>query len=128
VPNTKWLDRSHPQTLYLATVLLYVNAAYWLLYMLLLGQFILGALGVGAVFAALGMASEKKIGYWGALVVAGLNLVMVGAIFWLAKGQSISVVLNLMFAVALVALLVHPMTRSYVRIWFRKLDRLERRR
>jgi hypothetical protein len=32
-------------------------------------------------------------------------------------------VINLVFAAVLVALLLHPMSRSYQRIWFKKLSR-----
>ena len=33
---------------------------------------------------------------------------------------SISVIINLLFAAALLALLLHPMSRSYERIWFKE--------
>lgn len=118
--NTQWLDRSQPQTLYFANMLLYFNAVWWLLY-LLLGAPLFGVLAVAAVFAGLGIANEKKAGYWGALVVAALNLLIIIALFLDVKGQSISVVINLIFAAALLALLLHPMSRSYQRIWFKKL-------
>lgn len=123
--NNKWTDRSHPQTLYLATVLLYVNAVYWILELLLIGGVaipIFALLGVGAVFAGLGLANEKKAGYWLALVVAALNLLFWVAWFLLGGYASISVVINVLFAAALMGLLVHPMTRSYKRIWFKKLN------
>jgi hypothetical protein len=120
VANTQWLDRSQPQTLYFANMLLYFNAVWWLLY-LLLGAPLFGVLAVAAVFAGLGIANEKKAGYWGALAVAALNLLIIIALFLDVKGQSISVVINLIFAAALLALLLHPMSRSYQRIWFKKL-------
>ena len=116
----KWLDRSHPQTLYLANVLLYINAAFWLLD-LLLGNPIAGALAVGAVFAGVGLANEKKAGYYGAVAIAALNLLFLLTLFWFGGFASISLVINVMFAIALMALLVHPMTRNYERIWFKRL-------
>lgn len=120
VANTRWLDRSQPQTLYFANVLLYFNAAWWLLY-LLLGVPFFGILALAAVFAGLGIANEKKIGYWGAVAVAVINLLMLLDLFF--AGQSIGIVINLVFAAALLALLLHPMSRSYQRIWFKKLSR-----
>jgi len=119
VANTQWLDRSHPQTLYMANVLLYFNAAWWLLY-LLLGAPEFGILAVGAVFAGLGLANEKRLGYWGAIAIAVLNLLMLLDAF-LQAPASIGVVVSLIFAIVLLVLLLHPMTRSYVRIWFKKL-------
>lgn len=120
--GNKWLDKSHPQTLYLATVLLYINAAFWLIE-LLLGDYIAGALAVGAIFAGIGLANEKKAGYWGAIAVAALNLFFLLTLFWFGGFASISLVINVLFAIALMALLVHPMTRNYERIWFKSLNR-----
>lgn len=120
--SNKWLDKSHPQTLYLATVLLYINAAFWLLEMLM-GAYIAGALAVAAVFAGIGLANEKKAGYWGAIAVAALNLFFLLVAFLYSGFASISLIINVLFALALMALLVHPMTRSYERIWFKGLSR-----
>jgi uncharacterized membrane protein YccC len=124
VNNARWVDQNQPQTLYVATILLYVNAAFWVLDLLLgsVWPALLALLAVGAVFAGLGIANEKKAGYWGALAVATVNLVLSILYFHYASG-SIGIIMNLLFAMALFALLVHPMTRSYQRIWFRKLNR-----
>lgn len=124
----KWLDRSQPQTLYSGTILLYINAGFWLLQMLVLASVLgftdalLGVMGVLAIFAGLGIANEKKAGYRLGIVVAGLNLAY---LLWLALHggySSISLVINLIFAMALMGLLVHPMSRSYQRIWFKSLS------
>ena len=128
--SNKWLDRSHPQTLYIATILLYVNAVFWLLDMLM-GDLFAGVLAVAAVLAGIGLANEKKPGYWLALAVAGLNLLfLLFAIFVLGGSAftSISLVINVLFAVALMALLLHPMTRNYARIWFKGMSPGPRRR
>jgi hypothetical protein len=121
VANTQWLDKSQPQTLYLANMLLYINAVWWVLY-LFLGNAFFGILAVGAIFAGLGLANEKKAGYWGAIVVAVLNLFVLVQWFF-ASPASIGIVISLMFAIVLLALLLHPMTRSYERIWFKRLSR-----
>jgi hypothetical protein len=121
VANTQWLDRSQPQTLYYANILLYFNAAWWLLYLLLGSASLFTLMALPALLAGIGIANEKKLGYWGGLVVAALNVVLLALVFVAIHGQSISVIISLIFGVALLALLLHPMSRSYQRIWFKKL-------
>jgi hypothetical protein len=121
VANTKWLDRSQPQTLYFANVLLYFDAGWWLLYLLVGSLSVFTLLAVPAVLAGVGIANEKKLGYWGALVVAALNVLILVSVFFAVHGQNIGVILSLVFGAALMALLLHPMSRSYERIWFKKL-------
>jgi phage terminase large subunit-like protein len=117
--NTRWYDQHQPQTLYMANILLYINAAFWLLD-LLLGAPLLGVFAVAAIFAGLGIANEKRAGYWGGIVVAGLDVLWLLDLFFAAP-SSISIIINLVFAGVLLALLLHPMSRSYQKIWFRKL-------
>ncbi|HTW10879.1 MAG TPA: hypothetical protein VME46_25490 [Acidimicrobiales bacterium] len=122
--NTRWLDRSQPQTLLYATMLLYFDAGWWVLSLLLGGiAFFFPLLAIPAVLAGLGIANEKKLGYVGGILVAALNLAMLVFLFWAVQGQSISIIISLIFGAALLALLVHPMSRSYQAIWFKKLDR-----
>ncbi len=125
--NTKWLDRSQPQTLYGGTVLLYFNAFWWILDLMSSGGTYIGILGfailspvlaLGAVFAGLGIANERREGYWGGVAIAVLNMLALVVLFVDVHGQSISVIINLIFGVALLALLLHPHSRSYQRIWF----------
>jgi hypothetical protein len=117
----RWTNPSQPQTLYLASILLYIRAGL----MLLFGAF-LNPIGlvliVGSVAAGLGIANEKRWGYLLGVAVATLGLVPffivlaadgVGAIF------SITLLISAIFPVALFALLVHPMSREYQRIWFK---------
>ena len=116
--NTQWLDKSHPQTLLSANMLLYFFAGLWILEALLgVGNPFFGLLAIPAIFAGLGIANEKKLGYWGGVAVA-----VVDVLFWLWNlAPAINIVINLIFAAALVALLVHPMSRSYERIWFKPM-------
>ena len=58
----------------------------------------------------------------GGVVVAGLDVLWLLDLFRSAP-SSISIVINLVFAAVLLALLLHPMSRSYQRIWFKKLSR-----
>jgi hypothetical protein len=112
----RFFDPSQPQTLQIATFLLYLDAAFALLFGGLFSPF---GLLIGAAYAgsAYGMANGKKWGYGLALGVAILQLVV------LMTGSSIDTLLRahtieLMFSLALVALLVHPQSREYQRIWF----------
>ena len=120
--NTQWLDRSQPQPLYMANMLLYINAVFWLL-ALFEGAGLFGILALGAIFAGLGIANEKKAGYWGGVAVATLNFLFLVLILVGAGSANIFLFINILFAAALLALLLHPLSRSYQRIWFKKLNR-----
>ncbi|HEY3811202.1 MAG TPA: hypothetical protein VGL49_07190 [Acidimicrobiales bacterium] len=113
MPSNRWVDRTQPQTLMSATILLYLNAALDLL--LSFGG--ISAIGlvlvVGQVAAGWGIANEKKWGYWLGLAMAVLFVAF--AVLSLSFGSLVS----LIFYVALVALLLHPESRSYRRTWFR---------
>jgi hypothetical protein len=122
VANTQWLDRSQPQPLYMANMLLYINAVFWLL-ALFEGAGLFGILALGAIFAGLGIANEKKAGYWGGVVVASLNFLFLVLILVGAGTANIFLFINILFAAALLALLLHPLSRNYQHIWFKKLNR-----
>ena len=112
----KWVNQFQPQTLYMATILCYVDAVFGLIFSggLLMRIFIAGLLAVGA----LGIANEKKWGY--AVAVGGAVLQVVMLFAWFGSDVFTSTLLiNLLFDGALVALLVHPMSREYQRIWFK---------
>ena len=106
----RFFDPSQPQTLQIATMLLYLDAVFAFLGLLLLFAVAYGAAGYG-------MANGKKWGYGLALAVAVLRLVT------LIAGSSIDNVIrydtiDLMFSVALLALLLHPQSREYQKIWY----------
>lgn len=113
----RWFPAGQPQTLQIAVALLYWNAALSLLFGLVAGGFgllelvVLGLDVVGGV----GIANERKWGYVVAVVAAFAPLVLLIAIggSLLAGG-----LLNLIFQIALIALLLHPMSRSYYKLWF----------
>lgn len=116
--DIRWVNPHQPQTLYIAVILCYVQAVFGLLLnrvgvsLLLL---VLVALAVGGF----GIANEKK---WGYATAVGGAIAQVGLLvfyFGLTVLTNVSLLLNLAFDVALVALLVHPMSREYQRIWFR---------
>jgi hypothetical protein len=135
VANKKWLDRTQPQTLYSATILLYFNAFWWLLglmqsgytYIDFLGIAILSPLlAIGAVLCGVGIANDRREGYYGGLLIAVLNLAALAVWFFAVEGRSIQVILNLIFGVALLALLLHPSSRNYQGVWFKGLSGLEK--
>ena len=108
----RFFDPSQPQTLQAATILFYFVAFF-----ALVGSFgaaLPFAVGYGA--SGFGIANGKKWGYIVGLIVAGLRLAVQ------LVGQTMTSALNdpigLMFAVALVALLLHPQSRQYQKIWF----------
>jgi hypothetical protein len=108
----QWTNPSQPQTLQIAVFLLYMNAVFALLF---------GGLGsiyglmiiAGGVAGGLGIAQEKRWGYGVALAVALLPFVLI-----IAGKVFIGGLISLLFDVALVALLLHPQSREYQRIWF----------
>jgi hypothetical protein len=115
MPSNRWLDKTQPQTLMMATLLMYVNAGWALLGFLTGGVFLpfLFLLVVGPVAAGWGVANEKKWGYW-----LGLALAVV-TVLWLVVNFSFAAIVSLLFYGALVALLLHPQSRAYRRIWFK---------
>lgn len=117
VQHKRWFPKGQPQTLQIAVALLYWNAALSLLFGLVAGGLgLLELVVLGAsVAGAFGVANERKWGYVVAVAVAVLQLGLLIAIGGLLGGGLFS----LIFQVALVALLLHPMSRSYYKLWFR---------
>jgi hypothetical protein len=116
MPVNRWIDTTQPQTLLIAVILLYVNAAF----AVLAGGFlnpILLALIVGQVGAGFGIANEKKWGYGLGIAMAVLPFVI--RLLFLHNPFGGVTLVQLMFEVALVALLLHPQSREYQRIWFK---------
>jgi len=113
----RWVDPSQPQTLQIAVFLLYAQAAVLLLFGAFLNPFgiVLIAAGIGAGY---GIANEQKWGYGLGLLVALFPFVarMIAG----GPGDVFTTdIISLMFEIALVALLLHPQSREYERIWFK---------
>jgi uncharacterized membrane protein (DUF2068 family) len=115
MPERKWIDKTQPQTLQAAVFFSYLNAALALLYLLVfgVGPTILLLLLAGAAY---GIANERRWTYWAAVVISCLYLA--GQLIDLFRGSGFGGLLNLVFAGVLVALLLHPQSREYQRIWF----------
>ncbi len=137
IDTRKWFDRSQPQTLQIATWLLYLNAFFQLLDFVDLlrtpfygiadlfdpgrGGLMFWVLGIPLnVLAGLLMANDRKLGYrlalagafWPFLTRFYYSDFSFGAIF---DARTIT----LIFEIALCALLLHPQSRDHQRIWFK---------
>jgi hypothetical protein len=134
----KWFDRMQPQTMQIATWLLYLNGFFALIGFMDKSDWIgfarvdKGALGglvgliVVASFIAGGylMANDRKIGYRLALVAAFSPFVLRIWILWSYPGFSVidkitgNDTIGFIFEAALCALLLHPQSRVHQRIWY----------
>jgi hypothetical protein len=115
VNGYRWFDPHQPQTLQIATMLLYLHAVFALLSRYPAGWKLLFLVSAGA--GAFGMANAKKWGYLLALVAAFIPFVYSMLTGTLDDRLSRDII-GLMFDVAVVALLVHPMSRNYQKIWY----------
>ena len=111
MPARRWVNRHQPQTLVLATVLLYMEG----LFNLARGAGLL-LVGMGMAAAGFGIANDRRWGWWLGVTMAGLSVV--ARLTWFGYGSSMTFLLSLVFPVALLALLVHPHSRGHQRIWF----------
>lgn len=120
MPTRKWIDPHQPQTLYIAVFLLYANAFWAVVALGTYDIFPLLSLAVvaGCIAGGWGIANELKWGY-----ALGVAMAFVPFLLRLAYGGAEALVsgnlINLMFDIALVALLVHPQSRDYQRIYFK---------
>lgn len=115
----KWFDQSQPQTLQSAVLLSYFNAVLAIFFSLLSpGAFsVLLVVILGCAVGAVGIANERRWGYWLCLTCA--IVYMLAWLLFLFVSVSFSTLLNLLFAIILTVLLVHPQSREYRKIWFR---------
>jgi hypothetical protein len=115
----RWVNRYQPQTLQIAVFLLYFNAVAGLLPFFGsiygdLGPLLGLAAVVGCGAAGYGIANELKWGYG-----LGVGLAALEVLLFLRYVMDGLLLIPFMFAVALVALLIHPQSREYQRIWFK---------
>jgi hypothetical protein len=112
--NGRWLNTSQPQTLVNATLLLYITAAFDLIFGgLFLGPGLLFI--AGRVAAGWGIANERKWGYGLGLGVTALTVLLY---FWLG-GLTFGTLVVSAFDIVLLVLLLHTQSREYQRIWFK---------
>lgn len=123
----RWFNPNVPQTLLIGQILLYFDA-FWMVIGVMVGGGlgVLGLLALAAyLYGAYGIANEKKLGYQVAVLASFLPLALRLAVFLFGSADtSIGWVLftnnpiNVIFEYALIALLLHPMSRDYQKIWF----------
>jgi len=115
VNDNRFLNPHQPQTLYSAVILGYIEAFFNLV--TFNGLLIL--IGLGLAAGGYGIANEKKWGYALAVGAAILQVLIVLSIYGSDTFTNVFALLNFLFDAALVALLLHPMSRDYQRILFR---------
>ena len=118
----RWTNPSQPQTLQIAVFLLYFDAVFAVIYGAVFSPLGL-LLTVGFVAGGFGIANERRWGYAVAVAVAALGVLPYLYLLVRDTSEFFDVAfslgaVNLMFAVALLALLLHPQSREYQRIWF----------
>lgn len=110
----RWINHSLPQTLGNAVVLLYISAAFGLLF----GGGLILPVAAAQVAAGYGIANEKRWGYQLGVFMAFFPFVF----RFLFNGGTDAVLgrslLSLMFEIVLIALLLHDQSREHQRIWF----------
>jgi hypothetical protein len=120
----RWTNPSQPQTLYMATFLLYIGAVVEAIFggpIYVFGAVAVLVYIVGSFAAGLGIANERRWGYVIGVAMATLGLL---PLLWAVLVSGLGTVFNIgllidaLFPVALFALLVHPMSREYQKIWF----------
>ena len=117
--DVKWVNQFQPQTLVIATIICYIDAVFGLIFGVISTSVIVALLvivGLGA--GGFGIANEKRWGYVLAVIAAILQLGSLLVIFGFDVFRG-TIIINLIFDAALVALLLHPMSRDYQRIWFK---------
>ncbi len=119
----RWLNQSQPQTLIIACFLLYLNAVFALLAALGasfagVDAVVVGVLLLGVV-AAYQIANERRWGYYLGIGVALLPFVVRAALNTNHNPFGGAGVLDLIFEIALLALLLHNESRQYQKVWFK---------
>ena len=113
----RFFDPNQPQTLQTAVFLAYIGAVFDLLNVGVFGPIML-LFAAGLAAGAFGVANEARWGYMLALVTAATRVAWLLG-FYGSQAFDFPVIISLLFDGALVALLVHPMSRDYQRIWFK---------
>ena len=118
VNRRRFFNPAQPQTLHIAVILFYLNAVITLIAMFQAdrGKWIYLLIAAGDAGAGFGIANEKKWGYGLGILMAFLPFALR---FYFAGNPFGADLLNTMFEIALVALLLHPQSRDYQRIWFK---------
>jgi len=134
----RWFDRMAPQTLQIATMLLYLNGFFavigfmdksdWVGYARVdkgtIGTVVGLVVVVSFIASGLLMANDRRAGYRLGLVAAFSPFLLR---FWILSDSRFDLwdrisggnTVSLLFDVALCALLLHPTSREHQRVWYR---------
>jgi len=115
--DRRFFDPSLPQTLQGAVLFSYLNGAIAVLSLLSGATLIELVIVLGGV-GAYGIANERRWGYYLCLAAA-IAFLLVQIAFFFVYPFVFASMINLLFSGFLVALLLHPASRSYQRIYFR---------
>jgi hypothetical protein len=116
VSERRWIDPRQPQTLQIATFILYFYAVIALIGALF-GQAVYALPALAGAAGAFGMANEKRWGYQLAVLAASVRLLLPIVLYGLTDILR-SNPIGFMMSAAIVALLLHPQSRDYQRIWY----------
>lgn len=117
--NVRWVNRHHPQTLYIGVILLYIDAALLLLFgAIASGLWFL--IAAASVLAGLGIANDKRIAWYAGVAVSAISVLMLARNMWNdGLGEfDLNSLINAVFPIAQLTALVHPISRSYTRVYF----------
>ena len=133
----RWFDRMAPQTLQLGILLGYLDGAFaileiadssgplaWVRYRIPLGLLVAALLPLGHIAGGLLMANERRIG-WRIAVGASIAPFIVNFLAYGDVGAGLQrqlfgpSLVSFAFDAALVALLLHPQSRSHQKMWYR---------
>jgi hypothetical protein len=118
VEERRWINHYQPQTLVMGTMLCYLQSIFGFLFGVISWSVLLAILALAALAAGgYGIANDKRWGYSLAVGAAVLQIVLVIGVAF-DVGFDLPILLSLLFDGALVALLLHPESREYQRIWF----------
>ena len=111
----KWINPHLPQTLLIATYLMYLEAVFSILFgSVRFWGFLI--VTVGFIAGALGVSNERRSGYYVAVATSVLNIAITT---WLLLTSGFGVIFALAISIAILALLLNHQSRQYQRIWFR---------
>ena len=108
MPSRKWVNSRHPQTLLLATVLLYIEG----LFNLARGTGLM-VIGLTMAAAGFGIANSRRWAWRLGVLASGLSVL--ARLTWSSYGSGMAFLFALLFPTALFALLVHPSSRAHQR-------------
>ena len=111
----RWVNQTQPQTLQIAVLLLYFNGIITIIFGGLFAP-LLALVAAGSIAAGYGIANERK---WGYILGVAMALLPFALIIATRSSPLSGGIINLLFEIALAALLLHPQSRDYQRIWFK---------